>query len=338
MIQYAAFTFEKLPANNGNYWVHFARFGRMLSCNFEQVDNWRDFPSLLSPEKTYQISIDQSSSVAGVFIKDTENTEAYMIEVSRDKKRGQDADDFIFNFELFINYLTEHSIFTHLIYERPISSENYRSSQVLFQLEGNIRAWVRRYSQFKSACLDNIENTAWRGAVIIKAYEKKYSRKEASQESIREMFPWSCRYMFCLGPDYDVYEAMGVMFGWFFCSFDGLGRPYVRGDKFNGNIGGFFLPGVGSEEIAEQLKQFGIDVNWKVQNPRKSIYENIASAVEKYRVVCVELTDKFAMLSLAVECNFKWTDPDKATVLLVASNFVDNKLFEITGNTYHFIF
>lgn len=336
MIQIASFSFELLEAKDNNYWVHFARFGRLLSYDFQQYSNMDEIPTLLSEGKVYQIGLDQSTSVAGVFIKDYKNTEAYMIEVSKNK--GENADDFIFNFELLIHKLTEGRKVSHLIYERPIKKENYRSSQVLFQLEGNVRAWVKRYKDFHSAMLDYIENSAWRSVVILDKYARTLERKEASKESIRELLPWSCYYLFCLGPDCDVYEAMGVLFGWFFCSFDRLGRPYVRGDRYTGNIGGFILPNAPAEEVSKQLQAAKIDTEWWVQNPRKSIYENLVSAVKKYKVVCVEITDPFAILSLTVECGFKWDeDPSILTAVLVASNYVDKTLFSITGSKYHFI-
>lgn len=333
MIKVGYFEFSEVESKN--HWVDFAKFGDLVKFDVQWFEDSRQVPFKLDPEKTYQVALDQSTSCAGVFIKDYTNTEVYMIECSRAK--GQDADDFIYNFELFLHGLCEECHVSHLIYERPITTESFRSSQVLFQLEGMIRGLTKRYDEFKTARLEAIENSAWRRVVILPEYKNSPDRKSATQESVQRIFDWTNSYGFSLGKDKDVYEAIGVMFGWFMNSFDTLGRPYVRGDKYYGAIGGFILPFMSAEEVCSKLKEAGIDTTWAMQNPRKSTFENLASAVEKYKVVCVELTDAYSMLALTVECNIKWMDPDKMTVVLVAANFVDSRLFNITGKEYHFV-
>lgn len=333
MIKVAEFEFADMKCEN--YWINFYNFGDLIGSNVSIYNDCREVNLGLDENKTYQISLDQSTSCTGIFIKDYKNTEAYMIEFSRPNE--WQADDYIFALENLLHGICSGKLISHIIYERPISNKNYRSSQVLFQLEGMIRSLVKRYDEFRSARLEFIENQSWRSVVIKKEYKDMNDRKEASRHSIVSIYDWSSIYGYSIGKDNDIFEAMGVMFGWFINSFDTLGRPYVRGDRFYGTIGGFLLPYVSSKDVSEKFNEAGIQSIWLVQNPKKSIYENLASAVEKHKVVCVEITEPYAMLALVVECNIKWTEPDKMTVVLVATNYVDKRVFEITGNTYHFI-
>lgn len=334
MIKIGSFEFEALESEN--HWADFAAFGPVTYSDVQLYEGYRSVPLVLAPEDTWQMSIDQSTSNSGIFIKNYENTKAYMIEVARD--RGVDADDFIFDLEMFIHQTCDGAKMSHLIYERPITTDSFRSAQVLFQLEGMLRALVKRYPEFKTARLDFIENSSWRSVVVDAERFGGSNRKEQSARSIEGIFPWSHSYCGSIGSDYDIYEAMGVMFGWFINSFDRLGRPYVRGDKFSGNIGGFILPFQSSEEVAKAFSDAGLDATWMIAHPNKSIFENIAAGLEKYKIKCVEITDPVAMLALTVECNMKWLNPDKMTIVLVTANYVDKRLFDITGKNYHFIF
>ncbi len=334
MIKIGSFEFE--PFDSPNYWADFAVFGNATCSTVELYERYTEVELKLDPEDTWQMAMDQSTSNSGIFIKNYKNTRAYMIEVSKD--RGVSADDYIFDLEMFIHRICDGAKMSHLVYERPIKTESYRSNQVLFQLEGILRAFVKRYEEFKTARLDYIENASWRSVVIDSERYGKLTRKEQSARSIEEAYPWTKGYCGSLGADYDVYEAMGVMFGWFFNSFDKLGRPYVRGDKYTGNIGGFILPFQSAEDVAKAFEKEGIKADWMIAHPNKSIYENIAAGIEHYKVKCVEIADPVAMLALTVECNMKWLNPDKMTVVLVAANFVDKRLFNITGDSYHFVF
>ncbi len=334
MIRFCRFSFEEYPCEN--HWAEFAKFGACTGSFVRFYPDYKAFDWSLERDEAWQISFDQSTTNSGIFLKNYRNTIAYMIEVHRDK--GQDADAYIFEFEQFIHKLCDECKFTHLIYERPITTEGFRSSQVLFQLEGMLRALVRRYPEFKTATLDCIENASWRSVVIDSKLYGGLTRKNQSKNALIDIYPWVRGYGDSIGTDNDVFEAMGVMFGWFICSYDNLGRPYVRGDRYPGNIGGFVLPMVSAKEVAEQLNEIGIKAEWRMQNPRKSTYENIAAAVEKYKVMCVEITDPATMLALCVECNVAWMEPDKMTIILVTANYMDRRLFEITGKEYHFVF
>lgn len=316
-------------------WRDFAKFSELISHQQFLFKSVREVTLRLAAGEPYQISCDQSTSNSGIFIKNYRNTEAYMMEFS--KERGHSVEDYLFDFEQLLHQVCKGANITHLVYERPISTESHRSSQVLFQLEGIIRVLPKRYSEFANARLEYIENSSWRRVVILPEC-KDYERKYASKASIEGVFDWTQLYGFSIGKDNDIYEALGVMFGWFLNSYDQLGRPYVRGDKFVGAIGGFVLVDATAKDVCEQLASIGINTKWAMQNPRKSVYENIASAVEKYKVACVELTDRFSMLAMSVECGLKWMDPEVMTVVLVAANYTDSKLFEITGKEYHFVF
>lgn len=329
-------TFEFHPFESKNHWVDFAIFGELECSNVEHFERYSAVTLRLDPEDTWQIALDQSTTNSGIFIKNYENTKAYMIEFSRD--RGEQADDYIYDLEMLLHKISEGARYTHLIYERPIKSESFRSAEVLFQLEGMLRALVRRYEEFRTAQLDYIENSSWRAVVVDSDKFSGYDRKRQTVKSIEAIYPWTKAYGGSIGSDQDIYEAIGVMFGWFINSYDKLGRPYVKGDKYTGSIGGYILPFQSAEEVASEFEKLGIEATWRIEHPRKSIYENIAAGLEHYKVKCVEISDPVAMLALTIECNMKWMNPDKMTVVLVAANFVDKRLFQVTGKEYHFVF
>lgn len=333
-IKVGHFTFEELK--DVEHWIGFCNFGSLLSSDVKSYGKWEEVPRLLSEGVTYQLGFDQSTSNTGLFIKNYENTEVFMIEMCRRPKEST-ASDYIFDLEMFLHDQCQDRLISHLIYERPIKTESYVSSRVLFQLEGMLTMLSRRYSEFRNARMECIENSSWRSVVILPELQKSQDRKLASESSILTLFPWTYNYCGSLGSDRDIFEAMGVMFGWFYNSFDELGRPYVRGDAFNGTIGGFILPDFSSEEISQKFEEAGIKSFWRVENPRRSIFQNLAGAVEKYKVVCVEFKSKSAMLALTVECGIKWFNPEIMTVVLVAANYVDQRLFDICGKEYHFV-
>lgn len=333
MIKHRVFRFEKFTSEN--YWVDFVHFGQMLETSEEYFDNYRECTIRLNPELAYQMSFDQSSSNTGIFIKDYTNTEVHMIEVLRN--RNQDASDYIWDLEMFLHEMCKGCTFTHLIYERPINTESFRSAQVLFQLEGVIRSLGRRYPEFRNAKTDHIENASWRSAFIDKDLEHVYGRKELSRISANHLLPWTQEYGPSVYKDNDIFEAIGVMLGWFYVSFDPLGRPYVRGDRSTRPIGGFILPGLPAAEVVSMLKEHGIETQMYVENPRYAIYENLAAMAKQYTTACIEFTSKYAMLCLCVECNMKWLDPEVMTVIVVDAATLDSRLSEITGGTFHFI-
>lgn len=333
MIKLVEFHFDELKGED--HWIKFARFGDLKSYKIHMYNYFVDFDFKLSPEEVYQVSFDQSTSNTGVFIKNYRNTEVYMIEVSKDKG-DRDPISYMFNLERLLHYLFEGLKLSHMIYERPIITEEYRSSQVLFQLEGMILMLPKRYKEFEQAKIDNITASSWRSDILLEEFNKLDIKSQA-ENSIKTIYPWVNLYGFSIGKDKDIFEAMGVMFGWFMNAFDSLGRPYVRGDRYNGLVGGFLLPGVSAKEVSDKFKEAGLTSTWFMENPNNPIYDNIVSATRRYEVVCVEFTKVFSMLSLCVESNIKWMGQDKMTAVLVAANFVDKRLFDITGNTYHFV-
>lgn len=334
MIKYQTYRFEELKSEN--HWVDFAAFSTEWRSEQKYANDYRGVDISLDPEKTYQMSMDQSSSNTGIFIKDYTNTEAYMIEVLRSK--SQDAADYIYDLEMFLHKIGEGCKFTHIIYERPIDIGSYRSAQVLFQLEGAIRALGKRYIEYSMAKVDHIENASWRSVVITdKSYEKEYGRKAASAHSVNTIWPWTRDYGPSVYKDNDIFEAIGIMMGWFFNSYDCLGRPYVRGDKTSRTVGGFCIPSLPAQQVVDMLAAEGIEAELLVENPKYSIYQNLVGGVKPNTLRCVEITSKYTMLCMCVECNIKWLDPDVMTLVISDASTVNTELKKITGGEFHFV-
>lgn len=334
MIKYQVFKFQELDSKN--HWVDFAAFSPEYSTEQKYAEHYRDVQIMLDPGKVYQMSMDQSSSNTGIFIKDYTNVEAYMIEVRRGQH--QDASDYIYDLEMFLHEIGEGCVFSHIIYERPIDTGSFRSAQVLFQLEGAIRALGKRYVEYSTAKIDHIENASWRSVVVTdKQYEKDYGRKAASAHSVNQIWAWTRDYGPSIYKDNDIFEAIGVMMGWFFNSFDALGRPYVRGDKTSRTVGGFCIPCMPAQKVLDMLKAEGIEAELLVENPRYSIYQNLVGGVEPHTLRCVEISTKYTMLCMSVECNLKWMDPEVMTLIICDAATVDTKLKKITGGEFHFV-
>jgi len=334
MIKYAKFTFPQLEL--AEYWTNFPVFSAVLTSKVDYTDDYRSVDITLDKDKIYQISFDQSTTNTGIFIKDLLNTEAYMIEVQG--KKGQDPTVYIFELEQFLHSLGEGRVFSHVLYEKPIKGQSFQSSRVLFQLEGMIKALCLRYSEFGSACLDCIENSSWRSVVVTDSeYERVHGRKEASRHAVNELFSWTQIYGLSLYKDNDIFEAIGVMMGWFYNSFDPFGRPYVRGDKASRPVGGFIFPDVPAKEIRQMLKEQGIESDFFVENPKYSIWQNLTAGIRPHTIHCVELTTPYTMLCLCVECNIKWNNPELMTVIVCDAATIDPKLKQMSGGTFQFI-
>lgn len=333
MYKYAKFTFDELDVPD--HWVAFPAFGALTSSFVEHTDGYRQVDIQLNPDEVYQVSFDQSSSNTGMFIKNYRNTEAYMVEISR--ARGQDAGDYIYQLELFIHQIFEQVPVSHLVYEKPIKGKSFRSSQVLFQLEGMLVGLAKRYPEFKTAKVDNITNSSWRSVIIDETLLPGHTRKELSRVSVNKVWDWTRAYGFSLGTDEDVFEAVAIMMGWFYKSFDHLGRPYVRGVTATRPIGALVLPGISGEQAIKLLADQGIEAQLFIENPGNSIYKNLAAIVEHYKVSCVEFSSKYAMLAICVESNIVWADYEYLTVILTDAACVDGKLKEISGGVFQFV-
>lgn len=334
MFKYQKFTFDKIPVKRT--WSDFPCFGKQLTTDGKVVAEDWEVDIKLNPEDTYQLSMDQSSSNTGIFIKNYDNTEAYMIEMARDKKNKQTAEDFIFQLEAFLHRLFEGQTLTHVVYEQPINSHSFRSAQVLFQLEGMIRSLPKRYPEFKIPKLDCIVNSSWR-SVVIDDNITGHTRKECSRISVQQIWQWTRDYGYSLGADEDVYEAIGIMMGWFYKAFDALGRPYVRGATATRTLGALVLPNVNGEQAIKLLEDQGIKAKLFIANPENPIYRNIAAMVEHYDVVCVEFSDPYSILSICIESNIVWVGYDKLTLIMSDAACVNAKLRDISGGEFNFV-
>jgi len=332
MVKYGIFEFEELDVPD--HWVAFPSFGQLLRADVDQVKDFRDVAIHLSPNEVYQVSMDQSTSNTGIFIKNYTNTRTYMIEVTPSSKGEPGI--YIYNLEQFLHQLFEGCTISHVIYERPIKSQSYQSARVLFQLEGMIQALPLRYPEFRTVKLDAIENASWR-SVVIQSNLGTDNRKQQSRISVQRIFDWTQGYGPSLGHDQDIFEAIGVMMGWFYVSFDAFGRPYVRGPRSQRTIGVLVLPGISGEQAIKLLKDQGIDAMFEVENPRYSIMQNLTTMVERYKVLCVEFTTPYTMLSICIESNLRWEDYDYLTCILTDAACVDPKLKEIMGGEFQFV-
>lgn len=325
--------FELLP--NRNNFIDFYKFGKLNTYEISEGSSIEDLKLNIDPSFIYDISFDQSSTCTGIFLRDLNNTVVYIIEVRRTK--DMNADDYIFDLEMFVNELTQNLTLLHLIYEKPIKTEMFRSSQVAFQLEGSIRQWIRRYTQFKNCLLDNIEAVSWKSCIVNKdVWGSDYTSKEASKSAIIELFPWTRFYGSSLYKDNDGYEAIGIMFGWYFCSFDPLGRPYVRGDEYNGNVGCIVMPNVDAETLSDSLNKADVKSKWFVFNPRLSTFKNIMKGAEKYQVSVVQIEDPYTALCVCVEANVILPQSGTLSLVIATPENMTSTAKRVIGTDFHF--
>lgn len=317
-----------------NYWTSFMLFGDLESHAIYTLADGDAIPIQLDKEATYQIGIDQSTSNTGIVIKDYKNTEFYMIEKLR--ASGTTSADYMFELEMFLHKLLNGCTVSHVIYEQPIETQNYRSARVLFQLEGVLIQLGRRYKEFNSALIEPIPNASWR-SVIVSGDNLSQDRKQASRLAIQSAYKWSYLYGESLYKDQDVYEAFGILMGWFIKSFDPLGRPYVRGIVPQKTVGGYVIPNVASQDVVESLTSYGIKSILRVANPELSVAKNLSALVDNYTAVCVEFTDSYSMLSICIEANIKFDYYDVVTVVVTEANKPCKALVDLLGESYHYI-
>ena len=335
MIKYACYEFSELDVPS--HWLAFPSFGDCLRGDVSYAKDWREVGIRLNPNETYQLSMDQSTSNTGIFIKNYCNTEAYMIEVKG--TTGQNPGEYIYNLELFLHSLLEGQTLSHVLYETPIKGVSFQSARVLFQLEGMIQSLPLRYDEFKTAKLDSIANSSWRSVIIDpkRFPETNGGRKAQSRDAVCDLYHWTHVYGPSQGKDQDVYEAIGIMMGWFYASFDAFGRPYVRGSASTTTIGVLVLPGEEGAEVVKSLKASGIDAMFEVENPNYSIVQNLTTKIAHYGVLCVEFTKPYTMLSLCIESNIQWKPYKCITCILSNVNYMNAKLKELCGGEFQFV-
>lgn len=316
-------------------YVDFYKFSQCTYFNLSEGECFADLDIELDTTLIYDLSLDQSSTCTGIFLRAIDNSTLYVLEVKRTKNSS--ADDYIFDFELFLNELTKDLTLLHLIYERPINTSTFRSSQVAFQLEGAIRQLVRRYPQFKYVLLDSIEPTSWKSCIVnTSRWGKDYTSKQASKESIIELFPWAGYYGSSINKDNDGYEAIGILFGWYFSAFDPFGRPYVRGQEFTGNVGCIVMPEMEAESLASSLTEAEIDAKWFVYNPKFSTFKNIMKSAEKYKVSVIQVEDLYTALCICIEANLKPPASGKLSVVVATPENMSAAAKRVLGDTFHF--
>ena len=326
-------TFEIVP--DFKPYIHFAKFSSPINFDINEGTSLSALNLNLDDNIVYDISFDQSTTNTGIFIKAHNNTEIFMIEVY--KKAGTSTEDYMFELETIIHSLCEDKLLLHLIYEKPIKSNNFRSSQVLFQLEGLLRMFAKRYKEFKSVKYETISKFEWAANIFDKQkFGSDYSDKHLSKQAIINLFDWTHYFGSSLYQDNDGYEAVGVMMGWFISAYDPLGRPYVRGDNFNGTVGCIVLPGVPYSSLYEELKKEEVDTKWFVFNPKTSIFKNIIKAAEQNYVVLVHIEDPYIKLALSVESNLKLFECDYFTLVIATPNFMSASAKRILGSQFHF--
>ena len=332
MIKFARYVFSTLTGFKP--YINFMDFGECIGFDVNHYKSVHDFEFKLRDDMVYDVGFDQSTSNTGVIIKNCNNTEVYLLEVSRQK--GQDPYQYMFDLELLLDKLTRGSHISHLLYEEPINTKNYRSAQVLFALEGVIQGLPKRYEAFQTAKIDNVPNSTWVKRIKNSRFED-YERKTMTMYSVLELFPWARLYGESIGKDKDIFDAIGVMNGWFRSSYDAQGRPYVKGKEFQGGIGCYLLPNVNSGELCDSFEEHGISSKWAMYNPNLSTYENIAKFAQKDKVAFVTTDDQHAMLNLCVLAGWKFQKMESMCIMIVTPNYMDKRVYEIAGKEFCFV-
>lgn len=332
MIKICRYLFEPIMGRD-NQFVDFDKFGKYLSHELKTFNSCMECDVQLTPNIPYFIGFDQSSSNTGMIIKNYNNTEVYLCEVS--KSKSMDAYESMFQLEMFLKKMCEGTNIAYLIYERPILTEFYRSTRVAFALEGIIKQLPKRYECFRPAELGHIENPAWRSRVIPEMFSH-VPKKDAAMLSLYSEYPWIKYYGCSIGKDNDIFEAIGVLFGWYRASFDKQGRPLVREDSYNGAIGCFILPDVSAEEVSIAFKERGFDSRYLMANPELSLYQNVAKAAIEDVVTVVQFEDIHSQLLLYIEAGYSFKPLDKISVVVVTPNHISSKIYSITGDEFSF--
>lgn len=187
---------------------------------FEEIDV--DRGPLLKKDLFYLISIDQSTSNSGIFIKSVDNTHAILLEVS--KQSGQKSGQYIQQLEHMLCWLNKWQNIVMVLPERAVLNNYYNTTKVLMHLYGMIRDLPECTPEYTFATVRDVPVTAWRAEVILPEYEH-CDKKTASRLSIQHIYPWLTNYGSSIGKDEDAFEAAGIMFGWMCRGYDPLAIP-----------------------------------------------------------------------------------------------------------------
>lgn len=187
---------------------------------FEEIS--ADHGPLLRKDLFYIISMDQSTSNTGIFIKSIDNTHAILLEVS--KLGNQKSGIYIQRLEQMLRWLNMWHNIVMVLPERAVLNKHFNTTKVLMHLFSMIRDLPVCTPEYEFATVRDVPVTAWRSEVILPEYEH-CDRKTASRLSIQQIYPWLINYGMSLGKDEDAYEAVGIMFGWMCRGYDPLAIP-----------------------------------------------------------------------------------------------------------------
>lgn len=211
MIKCARYVFpEKVVKSGILNWLETVVFYEPIGFIVDKVACVDDFGFNIEDDRYFEMSLDQSTTNTGIVLRSIDNCFVYLIEFSRNKRWS--AEEYIIELERFLHILCEGKFIARVVYERPIKAKGFRSTQVLFHLEGMILQLGRRYKEFEGIDIVSVPVTSWRSAVVMDKY-KPYGVKTSVRCSLCEIFSWVADYGVSIGKDGDIFDAVGVMFG-----------------------------------------------------------------------------------------------------------------------------
>lgn len=197
---------------------------------------YEDLNIILKKDRTYLVSIDQSSSCTGIYIKESTGLIDMVLDVKRD---GMEKEIFYRELEGLLKKLLKDIRVSLLVHEEPVPNRaQYYSGKVLLELKGRLRDWIAKIPSLQEASIVSIYPQSWKSLVLDKqaakdageTMTKRGKSKAKIALDVCRYAPWFDEYRkFKFSTDYDAFDAVGILTGYIFAAFNEDGTRKIYG-------------------------------------------------------------------------------------------------------------
>ena len=217
-------------------------------------------PVTLAENFVYRLSIDQSTSCTGLFIRSECGTINLMLEV---KRGASEKEEYFKELEYILKQLFLDQKVSIIIHEEPVPNKNqYYSGKVLIELKGRLREWIKRIPAFQDAEVVSMYPQSWKTFVVDKEAAKESGKTAAQRakskasiaEDVCKFLPDFYEYrMKHFSTDYDGFDAAGIMIGFRLAAFKPNGKRRIYGMKEKRHTSYVFYKYVPLKELQEAV-------------------------------------------------------------------------------------
>lgn len=277
-----------------------------------------------TPDRTYYMSIDQSSSSTGVYVTDSNYSFHALMEIQRE---SPDKDTFYQELRGFLLKIFPDCELGALFYEELPPMKYQSSGRVLQELQGIIRGWVANpeYKFFHSVPKENFDKIhpgTWKKHIVDKKKSKhRHKDKYLIASDICDMLPELRPFIaMSRSKDFDAFDAVGIFHGYLKEHFSDGKRKIGGSNNTRADVMLFYqyltveqlqTPGYANRSYQAEIANLGIKgLKLEMDSP---FLTNCLKAASRYPFSFTFVEDR--RLKIALCWQFGWKYDDSKVVL-----------------------